>query len=117
MERNGNFNVNGSRKASNINVKVERQKRLRALKNAEHLQQKFGSAADNSLGFLRKCFNRMSEDKVWQLYESAMRKDAGIINPFAYFIGAAKAQPEMNGTSNRKKYVVYRNDVDGLCTV
>lgn len=117
MGRNGNVNVKEVSKGDNINVKVNRQKRLRALQNAEHLQQKFGSVADNSLGFLRKCFNRMSEDKVWQLYESAMRQDAGIENPFAYFIGAAKAQPEMNDNCNRKKYVMYRRDAGDVCSI
>ena len=116
MERNGNFNVNGFAKRNNINVKVDRQKRLHALHNAEHLQQKFGPVADNSLGFLRKCFNCMSEAKVWSLYESAMRKDAGINNPFAYFIGAAKAQPEMSGRG-QKRYVDYRKRSKDICTV
>lgn len=102
MERNGNinFNVKEVSKGNNINANIkdkqERQRRWQALQHAKHLQQKFGPVADNSLGFLRKCFNRMSEDKVWQLYESAMRENAGITNHFAYFIGAAKAQPEMN---------------------
>lgn len=102
MERIGNVNVRVPSVGSNINVNVmgggdknAAQRRWQALQHAKHLQQKFGPVADNSLGFLRKCFNRMSEDKVWQLYESANRKDAGIKNSFAYFIGAAKAQPEM----------------------
>ncbi len=103
MERNRNVNVNDSFGGNNINVKVKvgkndktvAQKRLQALQHAKHLQQKFGPVADNSLGFLRKCFNRMSEDKVWQLYEGATRENTDIQNPFAYFIGAAKAQPEM----------------------
>lgn len=98
MERNGNVNVREVSFGDNINdnVKVrESQRRWQALQHAKHLQQKFGPVADNSLGFLRKCFNRMSEDKVWQLYESAIRENAGIKNHFAYFIGAAKAQPEM----------------------
>lgn len=103
MERNGNVNVNDSFGENNINVKVQvgndkmvsAQKRWQALRHAKHLQRKFGPVADNSLGFLRKCFNCMNEDKVWQLYESATRENAHIDNPFAYFIGAAKAQPEM----------------------
>lgn len=95
-----NVNVNDSSERNNINVKVnvtdkEKLKRINALNNARHLQRKFGAAADGSLGFLRKCFNRMSVDKVYGLYESAMRNDAKIEKPFAYFIGAAKAQPEM----------------------
>ncbi len=93
-----NVNVNGLSFRENFNVKAsDEQRRLQNLNHAKHLQQKFGPVADGSLGFLRKCFNRMSEDKVWKLYESAMRKNAGIENHFAYFIGAAKAQPEMHG--------------------
>lgn len=98
MESDGNVNVKGDSFGRNVNDNVkarEKQQRRQALQHARHLQQKFGPVADNSLGFLRKCFNRMSEDKVWQLYESATRENAGITNPFAYFIGAAKAQPEM----------------------
>lgn len=98
MERIGNVNARVASKGSNINVKAgfnDKQRRLQNLNNAKYLQQKFGPVADGSLGFLRKCFNRMSEDKVWQLYESAIRENAGIKNPFAYFIGAAKTQPEM----------------------
>ena len=91
-----NVNVKEMEKRkNNVNVKVSKEQRIKNLNNARHLQRKFGSVADNSLGFLRKCFNRMSEDKVWVLYESAVRPDAGIENPFAYFLGAAKAQPEM----------------------
>lgn len=83
-------------KKNNINVKVSKEQSIKNLNNARHLQRKFGPVADNSLGFLRKCFNRMSEDKVWSLYESAMRPDLRISkNRFAWFIGAAKAQPEM----------------------
>lgn len=78
------------------NVNFDKIQRLTNLNNARHLQSKFGPVADGSLGFLRKCFNRMSEDKVWQLYESAMRSNLKVTkNRFAYFIGAAKAQPEM----------------------
>lgn len=101
MGRNTNVNVKVALKESYVNVKVrgrdklDMEKRLRSLNQAKHLQRKFGPPADNSLAFLRKCFNRMSEAKVYQLYESATRKDAGITNSFAYFIGAAKAQPEM----------------------
>lgn len=105
MERIGNVNVKEYLSKKNINVKAnvikheskaEAQRRWQALQHAKHLQEKFGPVADNSLAFLRKCFNRMSEDRVWQLYESATRKNAHITNPFAYFIGAAKAQPEMS---------------------
>lgn len=100
MERLGNVNVRVASKGSNINVKAgfdDKQRRLQSLNHAKHLQQKFGQVADGSLGFLRKCFNRMSEDKVWQLYESAMRPNLKITtNRFAWFIGAAKAQPEMS---------------------
>lgn len=98
MERNGNVNVREVSFGNDINVKVnedDARRRWQALQHAKYLQGKFGPVANNSLGFLRKCFNRMSEDKVWQLYESAMRENAGITNHFAYFIGAAKAQPEM----------------------
>ena len=97
MERIGNVNVKVISKVSNTNVNfnVSREQRLQNLNSARYLQRKFGSAADNSLGFLRKCFNRMDEDKVWQLYESATRKNSNIEKPFAWFIGAAKAQPEM----------------------
>lgn len=90
-----NVNVKEVSIRNNINVKVDKQKRIQALNHAKYLQQKFGPVADGSLGFLRKCFNRMAEDKVYQLYESATRPNAGITNSFAYFIGAAKAQPEM----------------------
>lgn len=100
MERLGNVNVRVTPKGSNINVKagaLDKQRRLQNLNHAKHLQQKFGPIADGSLGFLRKCFNRMSEDKVWQLYESAMRPNLKITtNRFAWFIGAAKAQLEMS---------------------
>ncbi len=105
MERIGNVNVKDYLSRKNINVKAnvtkhddkaEAERRWQALQHARHLQQKFGPVADGSLGFLRKCFNRMSEDRVWQLYESAMRPNAGIKNPFAWFIGAAKKQPEMS---------------------
>ena len=93
------FNVNVKemeKRKNNVNVKVSKEQRIKNLNNARHLQQKFGPIADGSLGFLRKCFNRMSEDKVWSLYESAMRPDLKISkNRFAWFIGAAKAQPEM----------------------
>lgn len=116
MERNGNINVNVSRKASNFNVNVERQKRLQALNNAKHLQEKFGSVADNSLGFFRKCFNCMSEDKVWSLYEAATRPNANIKNPLAYFIGAAKAQPEMGGSS-QNKFNSYHKRLNGVCSM
>lgn len=114
MERNGNVNVNEASKGSNYNVNVERQKRLQALNNAKHLQEKFGPAADNSLGFFRKCFNCMSEDKVWSLYEAATRPNASIKNPLAYFIGAAKAQPEMCGSS-QKKFDYYRKRFKNVC--
>lgn len=101
MGSSSNVNVNGLSFRENFNVKasvIDKQRRLQNLSHAKHLQSKFGSVADGSLGFLRKCFNRMSEDKVWQLYENAMRPDLKIEkNRFAYFIGAAKAQPEMNG--------------------
>lgn len=104
MERIDNVNVRVVSERDNFNVnvanncdKTEAQRRWQALQHAKHLQRKFGPVANNSLGFLRKCFNRMSEDKVWQLYESAMRPELKITKSrFAWFIGAAKAQPEMN---------------------
>lgn len=100
MGRSFNVNVASFRSnVNNVNVnsKADARKRWQALQHAKHLQQKFGPVADGSLAFLRKCFNRMSEDKVWQLYESAMRPNLKVrTNRFAWFIGAAKAQPEMN---------------------
>lgn len=96
MGNGANVNVRVVSERNNINVNVDKQRRMANLNKARHLQRQFGPVADNSLGFLRKCFNCMSEDKVWRLYESAMRENAGITNHFAYFIGAAKAQPEMN---------------------
>ena len=53
-----NVNVKEMEKRkNNVNVKVSKEQRIKNLNNARHLQRKFGSVADNSLGFLR---NRMS---------------------------------------------------------
>lgn len=103
MERGANVNVKDFSFGKNINVKEgeksrkesSARQRLLALQHAQHLQQKFGKPAFGSLAFLRKCFNRMSEERVWDLYARATKPGTGIMNPFAYFIASAKAQPEM----------------------
>ena len=76
-----------SLKENTLNVNVGRQ--------AEYLVEKFEKlgCSDASLCyfFFRKCFNHLSEDTIWSIYESATQNPK-IHSPIRYFIGACRNQ-------------------------
>jgi hypothetical protein len=76
-----------SLKENTFNVNVARQ--------AEYLVEKFQklgcSDADRCYFFFRKCFNNLSEDMIWSIYESASHNPK-IKSPIKYFIAACRNQ-------------------------
>lgn len=64
-------------------------------RRAEYLVEKFErigcSDASNCYFFFRKCFNNLSEDTIWSIYESATH-NKGVKSPIKYFIGACRNQ-------------------------
>ena len=93
--------VNGE-KVQTLNVKrysfLKEKKRYNNVKRcskAQHLVDKFKSRgckdADNCYYYFVKCFNSLSEDTIWSIYETATTKK-DIKSPIKYFIGACRNQ-------------------------
>lgn len=74
-------------KDETLNVNVVRQ--------TEYLVEKFKKIgcddADNCYFFFKKCFNNLSEDTIWGIYENAVHNPA-VKSPIKYFIGACRNQ-------------------------
>lgn len=96
-----NVNVNEASYRSYFNVKEGKShsssssqaKIRRAQRIADELTRKFGSPAKGSYAYLCKCANRLSEATIWNIYEKCHK--IGVVNSWAYFLSATKAQPEM----------------------
>ena len=82
-------NVSSESKRETFNVNVA--------KKVEHLVEKFKNEgyddAGNCYFFFKKCFETLSEDMIWSIYETAMHKP-GIDSRIKYFIGACRNQLE-----------------------
>ena len=93
--------VNGER-SQTLNVKrysfpkeKKRYKNVKRCTKAQYLVDKFKSRgcndADKCYYYFVKCFNSLSEDTIWSIYETATTKE-GIVSPIKYFIGACRNQ-------------------------
>lgn len=77
-------------KDNTFNVNVARQ--------TEYLIEKFKDLgcndADKCYFFFKKCFNNLSEDVIWGIYENAAHNKT-IKSPIKYFIAACRNQMAM----------------------
>ena len=77
-------------KDNTFNVNVARQ--------TEYLVEKFQKAgcddADKCYFFFKKCFNNLTEDTIWSIFENATHNPA-VKSPIKYFIGACRNQMAM----------------------
>lgn len=73
----------------------QRYKNVKRCTKAQHLVNKFKSAgcddADSCYYYFVKCFQNLSENTIWSIYETATTKK-GIKSPIKYFIGACRNQ-------------------------
>lgn len=92
--------INGEKMRSPLNVKrsdllKEDTLNVNVLRKTEHLVEKFKSVGYDDAGrcyfFFKKCFENLSEDIIWSLYESTMR-NPNVESKIKYFIGACRNQ-------------------------
>lgn len=76
-------------------IKKEKTFNVNVSSKADYLVEKFKKIgcidADNCYFFFKKCFNNLSEDTIWSLYELAATKP-GLESRIKYFIGACRNQ-------------------------
>lgn len=85
-----------------LNVNVERKESLKettfnvnVARKTEYLVEKFKKIgcndADKCYFFFKKCFNHLSEDTIWSIFENATHNPS-VNSPIKYFIGACRNQ-------------------------
>lgn len=93
---NVNVNVNGASERSNFNVKdnVSRSRRSAQIKRnqriAAELTRKFGSIAEGSFAYLCGVADKLSEAKIWDLYERSQHWK--VRNSWAWFLAMTKRE-------------------------
>ena len=88
--------VNGEK--TTLNVKERNSNNVNVMGQTEYLVEKFKKIgcddADRCYFFFKKCFNNLSEDTIWSIYETATHNTA-VRSPIKYFIGACRNQMAM----------------------
>ena len=79
----------------NVNFLKENKRYNNVTYRAQYLVDKFTKLgctdANNCYYFFIKCFNNLSEETIWSLFENATRNPK-INSPIKYFIGACRNQ-------------------------
>ena len=90
--------VNGERTTLNVSSKRRNNVNVNVVRQTEYLVEKFKKIgcddADRCYFFFKKCFNNLSEDTIWSIYEVATH-NASVRSPIKYFIGACRNQMAM----------------------
>ena len=88
--------VNGEK--TTLNVKERKSNNVNVVRQTEYLVEKFKKIgcndADRCYFFFKKCFNNLSEDTIWSIYETATH-NTSVRSPIKYFIGACRNQMAM----------------------
>ena len=89
--------VNGEKKTT-LNVSFNKRNNVNVMRQTEYLVEKFQSIgctdADKCYFFFKKCFNNLSEDTIWSIFENATHNKS-VKSPIKYFIGACRNQMAM----------------------